>query len=447
MKYTPIYWAIKILMVSVLIISCSNSDDSNIVDKEEIENIDKILPEEGNPPNILLIIADDMGLDATPGYNLGSSKPNMPNLQSLIDNGIRFNNLWSNPTCTPTRGTIITGKYGFRTNVTKVDDPLSTSETSIQKYLSSNTEYSNAVIGKWHLSRDANHPNDMGVDYYAGTLGGGVSSYTNWNLNINGVTNSSSEYITTKLTDLAINWVSDQTKPWFLWLAYNAPHTPFHLPPNELHSRGTLASDQSSIDSNPFLYYLAAIEAMDTEMGRLINSMSQEEKDNTIIILIGDNGTPGMASQDYPNRRAKGSVYQGGVNVPMIVSGKGVTRTNETDDTLINTTDLYATVANIADAGITETHDSKSFLPVLKGENFTERDFIYAEAGKDSGGSDRTIRNATHKYILFEDGDEALYNLSTDALESTNLLNANQLPLSDTDSTMKDELISKLNAL
>ena len=83
----------------------------------------------------------------------------------------------------------------------------------------------------------------MGIDYYAGSLTGGLQSYWNWNLNINGQTNSSSEYVTTKTTDLAIDWVDAQTKPWFLWLAYSAPHPPFHLPPNDLHSQGALPAD------------------------------------------------------------------------------------------------------------------------------------------------------------------------------------------------------------
>lgn len=449
MKYSPMYRIIKILAFSFFLLSCSNSSDDVIIAEEDIEDVEEIPTEENKPPNILLIIADDMGLDATPGYNIGTEKPNMPNLQNLINTGIRFNNVWSNPTCSPTRGTIITGKYGFRTGVTKVDEPLSTAETSIQKYLDTNTNsaYNHAVIGKWHLSRNADHPNNMGINHYVGTLGGGVSSYTNWSMNINGTTTTSTEYITTKLTDLAIDWLDDQTKPWFLWVAYNAPHTPFHLPPNELHSQGVLASDQTSIDNNPLPYYMAAIEAMDTEMGRLINSMSQEEKDNTIIIFIGDNGTPGQVSQEYPNRRAKGSVYQGGVNVPMVVTGKGITRANATDDALINTTDLYATIADIAETGVAEINDSKSFLPLLTGDAFTPRDFIYAEAGKDNGLSDVTIRNVTHKYILFNDGSEALFNLSSDALEATNLLNANQLPLSGSDSAMKDELTTKIQAI
>ena len=83
-------------------------------------------------PNILLIIADDMGLDATPGYNVGTIKPNVPNIQNMINQGVRYNNFWSYPVCTPTRSSMLTGKYGFRTNVLKVGDVLSTSETSLQ---------------------------------------------------------------------------------------------------------------------------------------------------------------------------------------------------------------------------------------------------------------------------------------------------------------------------
>lgn len=426
-----------ILMILFSLTACSDNSDSNDDTMEEMEE------NTSKPPNILLVIADDMGLDACPGYNIGDVKPNMPNLQELINSGIRFNNVWSNPTCTPTRAGIITGKYGLRTSVLEVDDPLSTSETSIQKFIDLNTDntYANAVIGKWHLSRDVNHPNAMGVDYFAGFSGGGVRSYTNWTLNINGSTTPSTDYTTSKFTDLAIDWVNQQTKPWFLWLAYNAPHTPFHLPPDNLHNQSGLASDQASIDSNPLPYYMAALEALDTEMGRLINSLSDEEKQNTIIIFIGDNGTPGQVAQQYPGRRVKGSIYQGGVNVPMIVSGKGVTRLNSSEDALVNTTDLYATIADITGTGTSEIHDSKSFKALFSNVNTGNRNYTYTE------NDDYTIRNATHKYIYFNNGTEALYNLSDNPLENPNLLNPNQLPLSTENSTIKDELTSKLSEI
>ena len=280
----------------------------------------------------------------------------------------------------------------------------------------------------------------MGISYYAGLLNGGVQSYNNWNLTENGVTSSSNEYTTTKFTDLAINWVEQQSEPWFLWLAYNAPHTPFHLPPNELHFQGNLPSDQASIDANPLPYYLAMIEALDTEMGRLINSMPEEEKENTVIIFIGDNGTPNQVVQEYSSQRAKGSVYQGGINVPMIISGKDVARINDIEDALISTTDLFATISELSGNISPQINDSKSFKEVLKFSNTGIRKYNYSENDTDN----YTIRNSTHKYIHFTNGNEALFDLSNDPLESVNLLNAAELPLSEVDQSMKDELIAEL---
>ena len=424
-----------VLMLTILV-SCGNDDITTTVTPIQEKT------------NILLIIADDMGIDATPGYSLGTTKPSMPNLENMLNTGVKFNNLWSYPTCTPTRSSIITGKYGFRTNVLKVGDVLPTSEIALQKHLDNNSSgYSHAVIGKWHLSTDANHPTNMGVGYYAGLLSGGVQSYTNWNLTENGQTTNATDYTTTKFTDLAIDWIDNQTQPWFLWLAYNAPHTPFHLPPNDLHSQGVLPTDDASIDANPQPYYMAMLEAMDSEMGRLLASMSQEEKDNTIIIFIGDNGTPNQVVQEYSSQRAKGTVYQGGVNVPMIISGKDVNRVNQVEDALLNTTDLFATIADLAGTGTSEINDSKSFKELLTSSNSSFRNYVYTEIGKETGGSDYTIRNTTHKYIRFENGNEALYNLSVNPLENPNLLNANQLPLSDSDSAIKDELTNELNAI
>ena len=115
--------------------------------------------------------------------------------------GIRFSNFWTYPTCTPTRSSIITGKFGFHTNVLKVNDKLSLNETSLQKLIrqSTNNLYSDAVIGKWHLSKNPKHPNKLGVNYYAGLLTGSVSSYNDWPLTIQGVTSQNKNYITTSL--------------------------------------------------------------------------------------------------------------------------------------------------------------------------------------------------------------------------------------------------------
>ncbi|GAA4961306.1 sulfatase-like hydrolase/transferase [Algibacter aquimarinus] len=429
----------KLLFILIVFCSCSNIEEVSINENEEEQTV-------STKPNILLIIADDMGLDATPGYSVGAIQPNMPNLESLMTNGITFINVWSSPLCSPTRAGIITGKYGFRTGVTNVGQTLSSSEQSIQRYLDDmNSGYSHAVIGKWHLSnRDVNHPNEIGVNEYAGVLGGGVQSYFNWDLVENMQTASSTEYTTTKFTDLAINWVDSQDKPWFLWLAYNAPHTPFHLPPNELHNQGVLPADQASIDANPLPYYLAMIEAMDVEIGRLLNAMSQEELDNTVIIFVGDNGTPNQVVQTYQNRRAKNSVYQGGINVPMVISGKNITRQGAKESALLGTTDLFATIAGIAGADITDIHDSKNFSAMFSISGVSVRDYVYSEIGDDANNLDFTMRDNTYKYISFTNGSEAFYNLIDDPLETTNLLNANQLPLSSEAALSKNNIEAEL---
>ena len=307
-----------------------------------------------------------------------------------------------------------------------------------------NSGYSHAVIGKWHLSGDISHPNAIGIDEYTGVLGGGVQSYWNWNLVENMQSSKSTEYTTTKFTDLAINWIGSQNQPWFLWLAYNAPHTPFHLPPSELYSQVGLASDQSSIDANPLPYYLAMLEAMDTEMGRLINSMSQEERDNTFIVFIGDNGTPNQVVQTYPNRRAKNSLYQGGVNVPMVISGKNVERKGVEEEALLSTTDLFATIAGIAGSTISEINDSKNFKYMFNAPGITVRDYVYSEIGDDINNLDHTIRNDKYKLMKFSSGNEALYHLAEDPLESINLLDANRLPLSEEAQMAKEALESEI---
>ena len=433
-----IYKIYRVFILFIFLASCKSEID--ITEEDQNQN-------SGAKNNVLLIIADDMGLDSTVGYNIGNQKPNMPNLEKLINSGLKFNNVWANPVCSPTRSTIITGKYGYRTSVLTVDNSLSTSETSLFKYLEENSDYNSALIGKWHLSGkppDHNHPNNMGIDYYAGIIGGGIQNYYSWPFSKNGNSSQSTEYSTTKLTNEAIDWINNQDSSWFLWLAYNAPHTPFHVPPQNLHSHGQLDSNSSSIDANPLPYYLAMIESIDTEMGRLTESINEEVLNNTTIIFIGDNGTPNQVTQQFNSRRDKGTLYKGGINVPMIISGSQVTRKNEEENALINTTDLFTTISELCGINNLNMNDSKSFKKLLNNSfDSSSREYLYSEIGNEN----YTIRNSTHKYIRFEDGSEALYNLSVNEFENPNLLNPNQLPLSENNTLIKNKLISKLEEI
>lgn len=398
--------------------SCKKNSDGSVT-----------TPSISTQPNILLIIADDMGLDATPNYSVGAEKPNMPILEGLMREGITFDNAWAYPECSPTRASILTGKYGYRTGVLSVGgaNQIPLSETSIQKHLDDKSSgYSSAVIGKWHLGGNTNGGNDnpanMGVKHYEGLITGGVNDYSNWTITKNGVQTNSTEYATTKFTDLAINWIDQQSQPWFLWLAYNAPHTPFHLPPNDLHDRDNLPTDQASVDANPQPYFFAMIEAMDAEIGRLLASLTEAERNNTLIVFIGDNGTTRQVIQaPYSRQKAKSTVYQGGVAVPMVVSGYGVSRKNEREAALINSTDLFATIADLAGTGTTEMHDSKSIRPLFSQTNSDFREYVYDEYKSDTRDY-WTVRNTRYKLIEYINGDKELYDLSADFFENTNLL-------------------------
>ncbi|WP_296313775.1 sulfatase-like hydrolase/transferase, partial [Winogradskyella sp. UBA3174] len=160
-----------------------------------------------------------------------------------------------------------------------------------------NNKYASAIVGKWHLSgyNSAINPETFGIDYYAGLIRGAVDDYYQWQLSEDGATSQNTEYITEVFTDLSIDWINQQSKPWFMWLAYNAPHTPFHAPPSNMHSQGNLPTYNNGLD--PIPYYIAAIEAMDFQIGRLLDDIPEDERNNTIIIFIGDNGTPNQVAQ------------------------------------------------------------------------------------------------------------------------------------------------------
>ncbi|MCV6606384.1 MAG: sulfatase-like hydrolase/transferase, partial [Porticoccaceae bacterium] len=340
-------------------------------------------------PNILLIISDDQGLDSSAQYDLSMDPPNTPTLNALAEDGLVFDNFWATPGCTPTRSSIITGKYGVNTGVTAIGDTLPDDEVTLHSFLANDAAtatYASALVGKWHLgggNAPDSDPNDRGIPHFAGLLGGGLSDYSRWNLTVNGQTATSTAYNTTELTDQAIDWLQSQSGPGFLWLAYVAPHAPFHLPPSDLHSASLSGSD-TDIASNSRDYYLASIEAMDNEIGRLLDSMSQQQRDNTIILYLGDNGSPARVTDSlvYSNG-SKGSLSEGGVRVPLVVSGAAVSRQNQREDALVNSTDLFATITELAGSSTTAIHDSQSFVGLLSDASSASREYIYADFDSD----------------------------------------------------------------
>lgn len=398
-------------------------------------------------PNIIFIIADDLGWDQYGNYRgIHSKKARTPTIDSLARNGITFTNFWVNPVCSPTRACMLTGKYGFRTNVggTFTRSVLQPTETVIQKYISDKTSnaYATAVIGKWHVSgMDLNAPEKFGVQYYSGIIGGGVGgreqNYYKWLQISGGKQQTITTYTTTHFVNQSINWIQQQSKPFFLWLAFNAPHTPFHRPPLNLITDHSLVDNPDTMRARPLPYSLAAIEAMDNEIARLIESLTPAQKSNTIFIFMGDNGSSNWVAQaPYLNFQSKNSLYQGGVNTPLVVCGKSVKRKNAVESALVQAPDMFATFADITGTGISKYEDGISIKPLFTNANTTKRKYVYTELfGQDTAAktpdgkmipnpNGYAIRNIQYKLIHLENSTKYFYNLITDPFEQLNLLSA-----------------------
>tara|TARA_B100000925_G_C21961564_1_gene453623 strand:- start:449 stop:1312 length:864 start_codon:yes stop_codon:yes gene_type:complete len=280
------------------------------------------------------------------------------------------------------------------------------------------------------------NPQTYGLDYFAGIIGGGVQDYYNWRLNTNGAISNNREYITKTLTDMAIDWIQNQNNPWFLWMSYNAPHTPFHTPPVQMHNQGSLPDYNDNLDPKP--YYIAAIEAMDFQIGRLIQSIDASKINNTLIIFIGDNGTPGMVSQSpYGRQKSKGTLFQGGINNPMFMSGFGVNRLG-IDNNLINTCDIFSTILEIAGSDQYDSMDGKSFLELLE-IDYEHRKFQYSEMQNGTQNS-KTISNGNYKLIRKPNTD-LFFDLKNDPYENNNL---GVLNLNSSEKSALNELLSEI---
>ena len=422
-------------------------------------------------PNILLLIGDDMGVETLASYGVGENTPTTAALDELADRGVRFTNFWSQPICSPTRATMLTGRYGFRTGIGRptthgphLPDPpakpewapyerpiavrggtwaplyLLPEEFSLPMALKANADpgYATAAIGKWHLAEVANgwvdHPNLVGFDHFSGLIRGETASYFSWIKVVDGEVMGTTGYTPVDKADDAIRWIEARgNDPWFLWFAFNLPHVPLHLPPEE-----TWQSDYSHLDPESVpeellpAYFAAMIEAMDTQIGRILSSLDPDVRENTYVIFMGDNGTPGdHVSPPFRQGRAKNSVYEGGVNVPFIVTGPGVAR-GAVSEVLVNSTDLFVTIMEMAGIDPAEaipdgvTHDSVSFSYALSNPDApSRRDWLYADrfndglAGVESG--DYAMRDQRYKLVRFR-GEEEFYDLREDPYEYVNLL-------------------------
>lgn len=406
--------------------------------------------------NILLLIVDDWGIDSSPVDNVGGSNlPIMPNLQTLAGSGVRFRHAYAQSQCSPTRAAILSGRHAFRTGVgSPAGASFLASEISLAEALSANAGYAVASVGKWHLGGGDTGPRDRGGwQYFAGSSGN-LTNYNSWQkLTINGaaapVTTTSTTYATTDNTTDAINWINAQgANDWFCWVAYNAPHSPFEHPPTVVAGQ----TNPYSTGGNNRRRYEAMLWAMDAEIGRLLSNV---DLNSTTVIIIGDNGTPGGVIQaPFDTAHSKGTLFNGGTHVPLVIAGKAAQNANTTSDADVHAVDLYSTILEIAGvnpASLGVTLDSQSLLPILSGTADTANRFAVAEAFGTDTNPGRAIRKDDYKLIIHDDPlittDTAvleLYHLPTDQNETNNLLAGT---LTATQQTAFNNLLAKNVAL
>ncbi|TAL04034.1 MAG: sulfatase [Verrucomicrobia bacterium] len=389
---------------------------------------------QASPKNILLIIADDYGADSSSLYNStnnGASLPPTPNIVSLVSSGVVFSRAVSYPVCSPTRSCLLTGQYGFRTGIGDVIDNGPSLTASVwtlpRSFTNAAPAYAFAQFGKWHLNLNANSPRNVGGwTNFAGSLAGAIANYTNWSKTINGTTTAgNTNYATTDLVNDATNWISARgTNAWFAWIAFNAPHTPLHFPPQNLCPSYPLSTLTNSVRQ-----FNAMIEAMDTEIGRLLSVV---DRANTHIIFLGDNGSINSVIQPpYPASRSKNTLYEGGTHVPLIISSPLVASPNRTNATPANMVDIFPTILELAGTSVaaavpaTNKIDGQSLVPALTGTNALAR-YGYTEqfgtSGPTAANAGRAIFDSRYKLIAFSTGVNEFYDLQNDPYESTNLL-------------------------
>jgi arylsulfatase A-like enzyme len=403
-------------------------------------------------PNILLIIADDLGAEATSLYpDLAGAKGQVPipNIEALARNGIVFDNAWASPVCSPTRGTIVSGQYGFRTGVTTVGNVLPTSTVTLFDRLTAESpSYAQAFFGKYHLGGGSidprpgtafaevpqilQHVRDLGITSYRGILGGGLTDYFNWTAyDINGPAVATTTYATTALTDYAIDFIHQQQatrpdQPWFLYQAYNAPHAanggnnPFQVPPANLHhvDLSSVGNPAPGVYGTSIPIYQADIQSLDTELGRLL---AEVDFSKTLVIVVGDNGVPPPVKDSATGLRdAKGTAYEGGVRVPLVVAGAGVTRKGR-EDNLFVASDLYATILDVAGVPVSHVNDSYSVKPLFTDEAASSgRTHSFSEISNGTSQRQYGLRDTRFK-LVNNLGRWELYDLVSDSHETANL--------------------------
>jgi arylsulfatase A-like enzyme len=409
----------------------------------------------GNKPNVIIIYADDLGYGDLSCY--GGVTPT-PNIDRIAREGIRFTDFYvAAPVCTPSRFSLLTGGYPQRSQhgLDEVGMPgddiyLDKTETILPEYLKQ-VGYATAIMGKWHMGAEKPEyfPHQHGFDRFIGFTVGCTDYFTHnygsmgndWYKN--GELFKEKGYSTDLITDHALEYIQEKRKtavPYFLYLAYNAPHygksDPSDLPDSTLSLKkgnyknskvmNSLQAKPEDLErfreiTNPYRrYYSAMVSSLDQNVGRLLNDLERSgELQNTIIWFISDNGGYSHSFFGYasngPLKAEKAFLYEGGIRIPSVLCWKGKIKSNQTIAVPCCNVDVVPTLSRIIGFDITSNRnkiDGKDITPVILSGKKIDRDLFW----KYKPSNQTAYRKGEWKIV-----NDELYNLSTDIGETTDL--------------------------
>ncbi len=325
-------------------------------------------PAAARRPNIVLIMTDDQGYGDLRLH--GNDKIDTPVLDRLAGQSVRFERFFVSPLCTPTRASLLSGRYYLRTgaiSVTRGLETMRSDEVTIAEVLRA-AGYATGCFGKWHLGEHyPNHPNGQGFDEFFGMPTGHWDNCFDPHLDHNGRMVATRGYITDVLTDAAIRFIeAHRGEPFFCYLPYKAPHTPLQVPDayfDKYKGRG--------LDDRTAAIY-GMVDSVDQNVGRLLAKLDELKlADHTVVFFLSDNGAEGPPGSRYNAgmKGMKGSVHEGGARVPLFVRWPGKFPPGRIVPQIAAHIDLLPTIAELCGAktSLTKPLDGRSLVPLLTG--------------------------------------------------------------------------------
>lgn len=397
-------------------------------------------------PNIVFILADDLGWRDLGCY--GNRDFATPNIDRLASQGARFTNAYAAcPVCSPTRASIVTGRYPVRTGITdwipgrrhheqgplvtpRTAAALPAAETTVAERLKT-AGYRSAAVGKWHLGGEGSLPTDHGFDLniggnHRGSPPPSPKPYFG-PFELPNLKAGPGEFLTEKLTEAAAGFIEqNRSNPFLLYLAHYTVHTPLSAREEDVERHRGKAGGRY----NPT--YAAMVESLDQSVGAVLRAIENSgAADRTLVAFFSDNGglryegrAKDAVTSNAPLRAGKGHLYEGGIREPLIVRYPGVVKPGSVIDTPVSSVDFFPTFSSLAGVPPGEV-DGVDLTPLLGGGRLPPRALYwhYPHYSNQGGEPASAIREGDWKLIAFhKDGRKELYNLRRDISETTNLV-------------------------